>query len=98
MKNPTSLLSQLSEAFAFSAFLSLALPLAFPVVAWIDGAGDAYFGWAIFAFALSVFVAGALMSACMALSSLCDSIEQSIFEREQDARAFHAYLMDGGRA
>lgn len=93
-----SILTQLSEAFSLSALLSLTLPLAFPIVAWIDGAQDEYQRWSILAMVLALFASMIPMAVCMALSNIFDSIEQSRFEREQDARALHAYLLNGGRA
>lgn len=77
------------------------LPLAFPIVAILDGGADAYIGFSAMCVWLAAFFSAAIVGVCLWLSSVCEwlatTIERNRREREETQRAFHAYLLNGGR-
>jgi hypothetical protein len=89
MKNPSALFDQIAEGIDASMLLTMALPLAFPVVAYFDNAQSAYLEWSICA---------AMLATLMALSSFFSGFETRRVQQIADTRLLHSYLLNGGRA
>lgn len=99
MKTTTSPLYAISEGLQLSSLFIMALPLAFPVAALLDGAGDAYTVSAIAYLAFAYILAIPAIGLCAFFSDLCESIaDMAAREREETRKALHAYLLNGGRA
>ena len=96
---PAHALHEVSEGLQTASLFIMALPLAFPVAAMLDGAQDAYTVSAIACLALAYILAVPAIGLCAMLAEVCEHIaDNAIREREETTKALHAYLLNGGRA
>lgn len=93
MKTP--ILAQLSDALDLAALLTLLFPLAFPILALLDGAQSAHIESALFHCVGAMLLSSFGIMLLTGLSAWLDELSRN---READAKAFHAYLSAGGRA
>jgi len=95
-------LHSISEGLETASCLAILFPLAFPLVAIVDGGGCAYIAWGAIATFLATLLLVPLTFVLQLASDLCESIANRIArnqrEREESTRALHAYLLNGGRA
>lgn len=98
MNTKPALTDSIAEGFDFACLFLMALPLAFPVIAFADGAQDHYLQLSLLflVFALAVCSVGVMV--CTAISSFFASFETDRLERIAATKALHSYLLNGGRA
>lgn len=97
MKIKPALLDQVSEGMDLSCMVLMLLPLAFPAVAFLDGASEAYLQLSILATIGAMFAILPFIWLLMGLSTWFSTMESRSIERERENRAFHQYLLNGGR-
>lgn len=80
----------ISEGIDFATFLTIPLPMAFPLVAWLDGAQSSdYMQLSILAMCAAFVALALLIPALSALSSFFSGFETRSIQREQDAKWDH---------
>lgn len=100
--NAPSALHKLSDGFDLAALAAMLLPLAFPAVAILDGAGAAYVSWSCIVLFLATLALVPVNLALNVASDICEWIANGIEAKrkcdESYAKAYAAYLLNGGRA